>query len=61
MAKKITVLGSTGSVGIQTLEVARNLKLEVAGLTAASNIDLLEKQAREFRPSAVALKNILFI
>jgi 1-deoxy-D-xylulose-5-phosphate reductoisomerase len=58
MAKKITVLGSTGSVGIQTLEVARNLKLEVAGLTAASNIDLLEKQAREFRPSAVALKNI---
>jgi 1-deoxy-D-xylulose-5-phosphate reductoisomerase len=58
MAKKIIVLGSTGSVGTQTLEVARNLKLEVAGLTAASNIDLLEKQAREFKPSAVALKDI---
>ncbi len=53
--KKISVLGSTGSVGRQTLEVARNLKMEVLGLSAASNIDLLEQQAREFKPKAVAV------
>lgn len=57
MAKKISVLGSTGSIGIQTLDVARNLNLEVLGLTANSNIDLLEKQAREFRPLVVAVNS----
>lgn len=49
--KKIVVLGSTGSIGTQTLEVVRNNNdLEITALTAGSNIDLLEKQVREFKP-----------
>lgn len=55
MARSISILGSTGSIGIQTLDVARNLGLKVAGLTANKNIDLLEKQAREFHPVAIAV------
>jgi len=55
MAECISVLGSTGSIGIQTLEVARNLNLRVCALTANRNIDLLEKQAREFSPRMVAV------
>lgn len=55
MNRRITVLGSTGSIGIQTLEVANNLRLEVCGLTAASNLDLLEAQARQYKPSVVAI------
>lgn len=55
MAKKISILGSTGSIGKQTLEVARNLGIEVYGLTANNNIDLLEKQVMEFLPDAVAV------
>lgn len=54
--KKIAILGSTGSIGTQTLEVVRNNKdIEVAGLAAGSNITLLEKQAREFRPKKVCV------
>jgi len=49
--KYISVLGSTGSVGTQTLEVVRNNKdLKVTALAAGHNIDLLEKQIREFNP-----------
>ncbi|MCH1983923.1 1-deoxy-D-xylulose-5-phosphate reductoisomerase [Ruminococcus sp. OA3] len=49
--KKIAVLGSTGSIGTQTLEVVReNRDIEVAGLSAGRNIELLERQIREFRP-----------
>jgi 1-deoxy-D-xylulose-5-phosphate reductoisomerase len=55
MAKNISVLGSTGSIGVQTLDVARNLDIRVCALTANSNIDLLEKQAREFRPLMVSV------
>lgn len=46
--KKISILGSTGSIGTQTLAVCRDLGLSVAGLSAGRNIDLLEKQIREF-------------
>ncbi|MBQ7096183.1 MAG: 1-deoxy-D-xylulose-5-phosphate reductoisomerase [Clostridia bacterium] len=46
--KKISILGSTGSIGTQTLAVCRDLGLSVAGLSAARNIDLLEQQIREF-------------
>lgn len=54
--KKIAVLGSTGSIGTQTLEVVRaNGDIEVTGLAAGSNIDLLEKQIREFRPKLAAV------
>lgn len=49
--KKIAILGSTGSIGTQTLEVVReNKDIEVPGLAAGSNIELLEEQIREFRP-----------
>lgn len=54
--KKIAILGSTGSIGTQTLEVVReNNDLEVVALAAGSNIELLEKQIREFKPSYVAV------
>ncbi|HSX26821.1 MAG TPA: 1-deoxy-D-xylulose-5-phosphate reductoisomerase [Chlamydiales bacterium] len=57
MRKRIAVLGSTGSVGTSTLRVARHLKddLEIVALAAKSNIDELEKQAREFSPKLVAV------
>lgn len=49
--KKIVVLGSTGSIGTQTLDVVRNNSdMEVVALAAGSNVTLLEKQIREFRP-----------
>ena len=50
--KKISILGSTGSIGTQTLEVARNNgEIQVTALAAGRNIALLEKQIREFKPS----------
>ena len=49
--KRISVLGSTGSIGTQTLDVAENLGCEVETLTAHSSVDLLEKQIRKFKPS----------
>lgn len=58
MNKIITVLGSTGSIGTQTLDVAKNLGLSVWGLCAHSNTKLLEKQAREFHPRCVAIGDI---
>ena len=54
--KKIAILGSTGSIGTQTLEVARtNGDLEITALAAGSNIKLLEAQIREFHPRLVAV------
>lgn len=54
--KKIAILGSTGSIGTQTLEVVReNGDLEVLGLAASNNIKLLEEQIREFHPKLVAV------
>ena len=54
--KKIAVLGSTGSIGTQTLEIVRtNGDIEVEALAAGNNIDLLERQIREFRPKLAAV------
>lgn len=54
--KTIAVLGSTGSIGTQTLEVARaNGDLKIAALAAGRNIKLLEQQIREFSPRMVAV------
>ena len=50
MIKNLSVLGSTGSIGTQTLDVVRNLDIEVTALSAYSSIDLLEEQIREFKP-----------
>ena len=56
--RKIAILGSTGSIGTQTLEVVRaNKDIEVTALAAGSNIDLLEKQIREFSPKIAAVWN----
>lgn len=53
---KISVLGSTGSIGTQTLEIAREYKgIQIEAMTAYSNADLIEKQAREFSPKVVSL------
>ncbi len=53
---KIAVLGSTGSIGTQTLEIARTYpQIKICALSAHSNTDLLEQQAREFKPSLVAV------
>ena len=48
--KNISVLGSTGSIGTQTLDVARKHNVKVSAITANKNIKLLEEQAREFKP-----------
>jgi len=54
--RKISILGSTGSIGTQTLEVVENLKdIKVMAITGNSNIGLLEKQARKFQPELVAV------
>lgn len=55
--KRIAILGSTGSIGTQALDVIRSYpdRLEVAVLTAATNAELLIKQAFEFRPKAVVI------
>ncbi|BAK99140.1 1-deoxy-D-xylulose 5-phosphate reductoisomerase [Oscillibacter valericigenes Sjm18-20] len=56
MTKTISLLGSTGSIGRQTLDVAEQLGLSVAALTArGGNLDLLERQTRQFLPRLVAL------
>lgn len=54
--KKISILGSTGSIGTQTLEVVRNQKdIQVTALAAGSNIAVLEQQIREFRPAVACV------
>lgn len=54
--KKIAILGSTGSIGTQTLDVVRlNGDIKVLGISAGSNVELLEKQVREFHPRLAAV------
>lgn len=54
--KKIAILGSTGSIGTQTLDVVRlNGDIEVLGISAGSNVELLERQVREFHPRFAAV------
>ena len=56
MIKKISVLGSTGYIGTQTLEIARyNQDIGITALAAGSNVELLEKQVREFHPKIACL------
>ena len=54
--KKIAILGSTGSIGTQTLDVVRaNGDIEVLGISAGRNVKMLEEQAREFHPRLIAV------
>lgn len=55
MIHTISILGSTGSIGTQTLDVARRLGLEITALSAYGSIDLLERQIREFKPKLAAV------
>ena len=55
MTKNISVLGSTGSIGVQTLDVARMHGIKVSALTANTSVELLEIQAREFKPDIVGV------
>ncbi len=59
MTRHVTILGSTGSIGRQALEVVRAHpgRFEIIGLSASSNADLLQKQAAEFNPKYIALEN----
>jgi len=59
---RAVLLGSTGSIGTQTLNVVERLReagrnIEVVGLAAGRNVDLLSEQARSFRPRALAIRN----
>lgn len=57
MTEKLSILGSTGSIGTQALEVARKHKIGITALAANSSVDLLERQIREFKPIKAALLN----
>ncbi len=57
MTRALTVLGSTGSIGTQSLDVARRHGIRVAALSAGRNIELLERQIREFRPAVAAVES----
>ncbi|MCK4533787.1 1-deoxy-D-xylulose-5-phosphate reductoisomerase, partial [bacterium] len=55
--KRISILGSTGSIGVNTLRVIKSLGegYKVVGLSARRNVNLLVKQIKEFKPEIVAL------
>ena len=57
MAKLISILGSTGSIGTQTLEIVRELpnKFKVVALSAGRNIDLLTEQVSQHKPEVIAI------
>lgn len=55
MVKGLTILGSTGSIGVQALDVCENLQIEVVSLIANANAKLMEEQIRRFRPKVAAL------
>ncbi len=57
MSKTISILGSTGSIGRQTLEVVDGLPVRVAALTARQNAALLEQQCRRYRPALAVLES----
>ena len=55
--KSLCILGSTGSIGTQTLDVVRQFpdEFNVEALASCSNLELIEKQVREFKPSVICL------
>ena len=59
--KKIVILGSTGSIGTNTLDIVTKFpaQFQVVGLTAGTNDDKLEEQLRQFKPAVVALSDEL--
>ena len=57
MEKKVCILGSTGSVGTQAIEVVRERGYRLTGLCADRNVSLLEEQIREFHPLFCAVRD----
>lgn len=57
MVNSLSILGSTGSIGTQTLDVADKLNLKVSSLTASTNIKLLEEQVRKYKPELAVVFN----
>lgn len=57
MTKNLSILGSTGSIGTQTLDVARSLNIPVSALTASTNVKVVEEQVREFKPRLAVMFN----
>lgn len=57
MVNSLSILGSTGSIGTQTLDVADKLNLKVSALTASTNIELLEEQVRKYEPELAVVFN----
>ena len=55
MTKQLVILGSTGSIGRQTLDVARHLPVRICALAAGSNVELLARQCREYRPDVAVM------
>jgi len=55
MKKKVTILGSTGSIGINALNVINNLEIDIVGLSANTNSQLLIDQAKKFQPESVSI------
>jgi len=53
--KKISILGSTGSIGVNALNVVKNLDYDIIALSAFSNVDLIVSQAKEFKPDFIAI------
>lgn len=57
MTNNISILGSTGSIGTQTLDVVRKLNIKVSALTAFNNVEVIEHQIREFKPQLAVMYN----
>ena len=55
MKKKVTILGSTGSIGVNALNVVTNLEIDIVGLSANTNSQLLIEQAKKFQPESVSI------
>ena len=55
MVKCVSILGSTGSVGRQTLDIVSHLQIPVAALTAGTNIERMAQQCRQFRPALAVM------
>lgn len=58
MIQTLSLLGSTGSIGTQTLDIVRNLGIQIKALAAYQNIECLEQQIREFRPEFAAIYDV---
>ena len=58
MTKCVTIFGSTGSIGRQSLEVVERLGIRVAALTAGSNVELMEAQCRKYQPKLAVMASV---